>query len=750
MKLKGISIVERHAEKVVVGVFGAAALAVVALQFGRPTVVKVDNQSLAPDRAFARITQKAKELDGKLSETNPPAAVRELQVIDVTQSLVDRLHKGVAPNPRLAGPVGMPMQGERIEGSGGPRELQRVASIVPPAPGDVAASAFGGTIDPLVVARTPGLEKLVPEQQPYDKQAISVRAKFPSAEMVRILETDPDGDGPMVPPPGFWWKSRVEALDVVLERREVRADGTTSEPVAIPPMPGQPSFRDDLAAGGQNLAEIVRVARERRRDVVQPAYYAMIAGEPWRRPERAAGDGGVAAAVPAAAEIKKIQAEIEGIEKEIERLTVDRDKQPERKAPTKSGGPAGGGGGGIGGGGGGGGMVRGSSSGGGAALASASAAPSSSATFAFGGPLAQDKGRAPAAPGAKEPVDAKAPEKSADERREEQRKANIDRRIKALEDDRAKKEARLRELGVAAAPAPGAPGGKAPAQGAPATEVKPIESLEDLVVWAHDVTAAPGHVYQYRLRVAVTNPLFGNAMQLHADSQSGATSPVVISQPSPWSEPIGVSGDTRVYFTSAFAQPDATGALGGPDAAGASVELWKFYYGYWRRAKATLKPGDALAAAIATPAAFQKVWEITPGAKPADAALAGEKPAPDKVAVDVGGFLLDVASVALESGGGQNKGGWQVLYRDAEGRVVMRSPDHDAASMDRKVLEASDLAAADATLAMPGTQAAGALGVAGGAAATGAAPAPGAPATPAGAAAPSPAPPPGGSRLKGG
>lgn len=749
MKLKGISIVERHAEKAVVGVFGAAALAVVALQFGRPTVVKVDNQSLAPDRAFARITQKAKELDGKLSETNPPAAVRELQVVDVTQSLVDRLHRGVAPNPRLPVAVGMPMQREGIEGSGGPRELPRVAALVPPAPGDVAAAAFGGTIDPLVVARTPGLEKLVPEQQPYDKQAISVRATFPSAEMVRLLETDPDGDGPMVPPPGFWWKSRVEALDVVLERREVNPDGTTSEPVAIPPMPGQPSFRDDLAAGGQNLAEIVRVARERRRDVVQPAYYAMIAGEPWRRPERAAGDGGTAPAVPAAAEIKKIQAEIEGIEKEIERLTVDRDKQPERKQPTKSGGPSGGGGGGIGGGGG---MVRGNSSSGGAALAAAGAAPSSGAMHAFGGPLAQqDKGSAPAGPGAKAPADPKAAEKSADERREEQRKANIDRRIKALEEDRTKKEARLRELGVAAAPAPGAPAGGAPAPAAPTTEVKPIESLEDLVVWAHDVTAAPGHVYQYRLRVAVTNPLFGNARQLHADSQSGATSPVIVSQPSPWSEPIGVSGDTRVYFTSAFSQPDATGALGGPDAAGASVELWKFYYGYWRRAKATLKPGDALAAAIATPAAFQKVWEIAPGAKPADAALAGEKPAPDKVPVDVGGFLLDVAAVALESGGGQNKGGWQVLYRDAEGRVVMRSPDHDAASMDRKVLEASDLAAADATLAMPGTRSAGAVGAADGAAAAGAAPAaPGAPATPAGAAAPSPTPPPGGSRLKGG
>ncbi len=694
MRHKGVTILERHAEKAVVGVFGAAALGVIAIQFGRPTVVKVDNQSLSPDAAFARMTTKAKALEERLADKEAPEAVKSLQVPDVMESLRSKIGKGVAPSPRLPVALTLPVRGG-IEGAdASSAELPRVAPVAPPAPSKAVASAFGGTIDPLVVARTPGLERLVPIEQPFDKRAVSVEAVFPSAEMVRRLETDPDGEGPLRAPPPFWWKSRVEALDVILERREVAPDGKTGDTQVIAPMPGQPGFRDLLHGAEANLAEIVRMARERRRDVVQPGFYAMIAGEAWRRPEQAAG-AAPAGAGANAAKVKELERRIESVAKEIETLKAQRDKQPERKnTPGKGSAP---GGGGVGGG-----MVR--------------AAPS--AWGGFGGPLARQQKS-----GAAEPVD---PERLAEDRR----KALIDKRIKEREDEKAKLEAELAALaGVAPAPAPG----KAPAVGG---EVKPIESLEDLVVWAHDVTAEPGKVYQYRVRVAVTNPLFGNARQLHADSQAGAAEPVVISEPSDWSDPVGVGEDSRVYFTSAVAASGGAGPLGGPDSMSASVELWKFYYGFWRRAKATLKPGDALAATVELPKDFAKVWVVDG----AGSAVTEEKALAERAPVDVGGFLLDVAPLALE-GGAQGKS-WQVVYRDGAGRVMVRSPETDTASHERRVMEASEQAAQKAALHKPGTGLAPTAAGDGAAATTPGTP----PATPTGGNAPAP----GTGRVRGG
>lgn len=696
MRHKGVTILERHAEKAVVGVFGAAALGVIAIQFGRPTVVKVDNQSLSPDAAFARMTTKAKALEERLADKEAPEAVRSLEVPDVMASLRSKIGKGVAPSPRLPVALTLPVRGG-IEGADPTSaELPRVAPVTPPAPSKAVASAFGGTIDPLVVARTPGLERLVPVEQPFDKRAVSVEAVFPSAEMVRRLETDPDGEGPLRAPPPFWWKSRVEALDVILERREVAPDGKTGDAKVIAPMPGQPGFRDLFHGPETNLAEIVRMARERRREVVQPGFYAMIAGEAWRRPEQAAG--AAPASVGAnAVKVKELERRIESVAKEIETLKTQRDKQPERKsAPGKGSAPAGGG---VGGGG----MVR--------------ATPS--AWGGFGGPLARQQKS-----GAAEPVD---PERAAEERR----KALIDKRIKEREDEKAKLEAELAALG-GGAPAPVA--GKAPAVG---SEVKPIESLEDLVVWAHDVTAEPGKIYQYRLRVAVTNPLFGNSRQLHADFQAGAAEPVLVSEPSDWSDPVGIGEDSRVYFTSAVAQAGAAGPLGGPDSMSAGVELWKFYYGFWRRAKATLKPGDALSATVELPKDFAKVWVVDG----AGGAVKEEKALAERAPVDVGGFLLDVAPLALD-GGAQGKA-WQVVYRDSAGRVLVRSPEADSTSHDRRAMEASELAAQKATLHTPGT---GLAPTAAGDAAPAPAAPGAAPAAPAGGA----APPTGPARVRGG
>lgn len=664
MKLKGISIFERHAEKIVLGVFAAAALGVIGFQFTRPTLVKVDNQDLPPERAYAKISERAQAIDSRLRDPNPAPSALELKSPDVLALMDERMRAAIAPSRRLAASPGMPATTSAVEGVQG-TELPRVAPLVPPTPGAPVAGVFGATIDPIVVERTPALRPLVPAQQPYDLRAVSVRADFDSAAMVRMLETDPDGAGPMRAPPGYWWKGRMEILDVVLERQTRQDDGSWSEAQAVPPAPGLATLREHLAGDpGANFAEVVRIARERRRDIVHPPFYATIAGEAWSPPEAPAS--GPVAPVTTAAEVRTLQRELERLDKDIERLKTDREKAPERKQ-----GPAGGGGG-----------VRGG--GGGMAMRGS---PRSIVAPAFGRMLAQAQ-TPPTTPAPGDPAEPK--KKTPDEIRKEA----IEKSLKARETERERIVARLKELGADPDAPKDAP--QAPRTGRAIPEPKPIESREAAMVWAHDVTVVPGATYRYRVRLAVTNPLYGNARQMHADSHALAASPALVSEPSEWSAPVTVDPDGRVFFTSAFAQEDQAGALGGPDSMGASAEIWKFHYGYWRRAKVTLRPGDAIAASVTLPEGFARVWEVEPPAEgQTREVVVTEKPAPAEALVDAGGFLLDVAPVALGSQG-QAKS-LQVVFRDARQRLVTRWPDADAVSPDRRRLEASEAAGAGVT-----------------------------------------------------
>lgn len=108
-------------------------------------------------------------------------------------------------------------------------------------------------------------------------------------------------------------------------------------------------------------------------------------------------------------------------------------------------------------------------------------------------------------------------------------------------------------------------------------------------LWAHDVTAQPGKSYRYRARLAVNNPMYGREPVLLESQRPLAASPIIFSEPSEWSDPVVVAPKTAFFLTSAS---DGRGGALGPSEPSASIEVYTFYYGYYRRSTLTLRPGD--------------------------------------------------------------------------------------------------------------------------------------------------------------
>ncbi|MFO0861205.1 MAG: hypothetical protein U0570_11655 [Phycisphaerales bacterium] len=230
-----------------------------------------------------------------------------------------------------------------------------------------------------------------------------------------------------------------------------------------------------------------------------------------------------------------------------------------------------------------------------------------------------------------------------------------------------------------------------PAGTQPAT-VASFLSQDNVKFWIHDATAQPGETYRYRVRIGVNNPLFGRAALLQPPQQNLATNSVIKSPWSDWSNSVDV--DRSEYFFVTAATPDSD--MG---AARASVELFKFYFGHYRKQTAGMNIGDPLSGTInlpknlaAAPAApANPANPAAPGnpagtAAPADAPPAPSFTVPDNIRVTLDGvILLDIAPVPNATGAPA----FIAVLRDINGNVILRSPDRDRESPLYKRVDAS-------------------------------------------------------------
>lgn len=231
--------------------------------------------------------------------------------------------------------------------------------------------------------------------------------------------------------------------------------------------------------------------------------------------------------------------------------------------------------------------------------------------------------------------------------------------------------------------APQTTGDAAPVGGAPAP-ITGLLSQDSVTFWMHDATAQPGERYRYRLRLGVNNPLFGRGMNLKEEQQSLAASSIIKSPWSEWSNPVDV--DRAEYFFVTSATPDND--LG---AARASVELYKFYFGHYRKQTTGMNIGDPLSGSINLP----KNLAGAPSApsEPTSPGTTGETTppvptftAPDNIRVTLDGvILLDVAPMPNASG----PPAYVAVLRDINGQVIIRDPEKDRDSPLYKRIEAS-------------------------------------------------------------
>jgi hypothetical protein len=110
-------------------------------------------------------------------------------------------------------------------------------------------------------------------------------------------------------------------------------------------------------------------------------------------------------------------------------------------------------------------------------------------------------------------------------------------------------------------------------------------SGEELLLYTHDLTTAPDRVYQYRMRLAVMNPLYGRT-DLN-DNQEAADQALLYSPWSQWTEQVQTRGMRYLFVTG-----------GSKSTRTATVQVWKFHNGQWINGTFRVNAGDPVGTTV--------------------------------------------------------------------------------------------------------------------------------------------------------
>lgn len=108
---------------------------------------------------------------------------------------------------------------------------------------------------------------------------------------------------------------------------------------------------------------------------------------------------------------------------------------------------------------------------------------------------------------------------------------------------------------------------------------KDFSKLDEFLFWAHDATVQPNKTYRYRIRLGVLNPAAG----MNDDSQPKNNDLIL------WSEFSAITDSVYVPRRDYFFAKDYKEVAGA-----VSVEVMKFYQGYWRSEDFLVKPGETV------------------------------------------------------------------------------------------------------------------------------------------------------------
>lgn len=649
MRIKGISWIEQHFEKIVAGIFGASMLGVLAWQFAGPqATVKVGSKEVPLVLATDEVASAAKASKGRI-ETSEPAKVEGQEALlaplaNATQAMA----RPISPSSTLEAPLGAGVSidgGAVIRGGATGSTIAQFAGLKAPAPSKPVAQSHGSSISPLE-AKVPEVAAVLPKAAPYDKFSVTIEFPYPGTVLRDVLATDPDGDGPLAAMPKLLWDGGVQILQTEIERQELSEDGQWINSTIVKPIPGRFSIADRLAqpiSGSGALKELIKQATDRSADIRRPTYYAALQGPDWKPPtERTIVDDADKKREIAnlrrqfTERLKSRNAAQEELEK-IPAAPAPGNDRPDPRTPAPAPRPGGGG----------------TTPGGGG-----------------GGGRPTPPGRAPNTPAPSNPAQDALKRKNLERKIEAENRAmeQLQQRLVALGDD-------VKDL------VPADPNVQVP-QGTDTAKKSDGPLLEDASarLWAHDVFAERGKTYRYRARVVLSNPLFMQFTQVAESQADIAKSPTFRSEYSEWSEPVSVEREQYFFVTGANI-PDSVDRT-----AGARVEMFVFSWGYWRRAASRLEPGDrvqgiargvpdfsAIAKQLADGGAANPTDPRAPAPGTGDPAKPNVPVADLPVTIDV--TLLNVSTDPADSVAAAGRSRLTTYFRDAVGHILSRSPE---------------------------------------------------------------------------
>lgn len=716
-RVKGIHPLERHAEKIVLGVVLLVVVVALAMQFlpGRHDIEVAPGQRVAPQDVFVPLTEEARRLQARLQDTAPP--VPEISDVDLTQGVDAAIGRPLIEGVPVAAVAWGPNP-EIVVGGAGPLP-DSFAAFVPPAPAIDGGYSHWVTVDPFFAAAHPDLAERFADGQPYDLAGVTAAATFDGAALEQALRGGADGGRGV---PVQWWRGNIAVLDVQAERQQRLPDGSWSDPETVGivlPTEFQPLASSAATPTPDEMPRIVQAAVSQASAVLSPEYLPQISGLPWLPPREWQARQDRMGQINEALQIERRIRDLQGQLERLERRSTST--QSSDDGPTRTG-LSGGGAGGRGGG------------------------------------------------GADRP--------NREQTEAERLQSTMERLRAEIAAEQTKLQSLGLEGGIAvfldptrvwasATPedqaAPGAsptgnqrgattPGsgglGTRQATGTPNDPTRPARSGDaggkpveiignpNVPVWVHDIAVEPGATYRYRLRVVMNNPYFGRAQNLGdaPEQQELSASPTVESPWSEWTDPVEVAARQYIFVASAS---DGEGGVGSA-LPNATIELYEMYYGFYRRGNARIVAGEppsdgvslpptlvlvdpevatpqALAELLAQRQAASAAATGTDGSSsgpssrgrqgiggggvipdsPKEAAVSsaeiplppGIQAAPKTWGISGGVILLDVASVPATTRnqlGGQAPPSFEAVFRDADGELLVRTQAADANAPQRR------------------------------------------------------------------
>lgn len=525
MKIKGITIWEQYVEFSVLAIAAVVFVGFTAMQFiGDPNKVKKGMDEFSPEEVDDILMEESVRIAAGM-DADAGSQINFPPFEPVLPEFTKALNSSIDPDNRLVR-IGMfiPVDDAGEIGVMGKDFIDPQIA----APYNVAVKQSFDALQPFVLEDYEELTERFPEP-PYDIAWVTVGAKFNVAEVLAQFQQEgPNGEQTFQE---RWYDSRIDILDITLEREEY-LDGVWGNATILDPILGQVSFRKELVLDDFNVQDRDSILSELsdpelKEAVMRPNFLATV-GE-WLPPnvEEEQEEEEVARELtPEEEQILRLERILRKFQKEINNVIARLDEAGGEAYPQDDDdGPVGGGDVGPGGGGSGGGRVG------------------------SGGSVTN-----------KMPLRIRLT-------------ARRDRLKKRIEET----ERRLVELGAMAE-----------------EDVEIEESPDEVIIWAHDMTIEAGRTYRYRLSVDVYNPLFAKKLHLPEAQHERAEQVTITSIASDWTIPLHADEWLNVFITQAHGPANQQNMMGGLGLGQARAEVFRFQFGRWWRETFQVEPGDRI------------------------------------------------------------------------------------------------------------------------------------------------------------